>query len=79
MIGLRIYIMPPSGCHEGQEVFYSRRSDGPYYRWSFEEKLGQWHGSRMHACDLRLRELALARWKGLPSALRARLGEHYLE
>jgi hypothetical protein len=80
MNGLRIYIKPLSaGCPEDQEVFYSRRADGPYYRWRFERKMGEWHSSRMPASDLTLKELAQARWKAVPSALQARLDEHYLE
>ena len=78
--GLRVYVkaaMP--GISFAETVFYSRRADGPYYRWSYKEKPGQWHGSRMHTSDLSPRELCLAKWKGVPQALRASLAEHYLE
>lgn len=80
MNGLRVYIEPLSGdSRVGNEVFYSRRSDGPYYRWSFEERLAEWHVLRMHACDLTRGDLELAPWKGVPSSLKVRLTEHYLE
>jgi hypothetical protein len=80
MNGLRVYIKPVSAdCLDGGEVFYSRRAHGPYYRWSLEEKRGQWHSLRMNAGDLAPGELALARWRGVPSALQARLNEHYME
>ena len=78
--GLRVYV-----CGRGSNpvitdsVFYSRRGDGPYYRWSYEQKLGQWHSARMHTADVSPREFYLARWKGVPPALQLSLGEHYLE
>jgi hypothetical protein len=80
MNGLRIYthvVGPEANC--GNSIFYSRRADGPYYRWSFQEQLGQWHSSRMHAFDIAPKELCVASWKGVPSALQASLKEHYLD
>jgi hypothetical protein len=80
MNGLRIYIdVVRADTRCGDPVFYSRRADGPYYRWSYEENRGQWHGSRVHASDLTPRELCLATWKGVPASLKTRLGEHYVE
>ena len=78
--GLRMYIRAATPeSVTGDEVFYSRREDGPYYRWSFKEALGQWHCSRMHTSELSSRELSVARWKGVPLALQTSLVEHYLE
>ena len=78
--GLRIYVKGASpGIVFEDAVFYTRRADGPYYRWSYETKLGQWSGSRMNASDLSPRELCLAKWTGVPQALRTSLGEHYVE
>jgi hypothetical protein len=80
MNGLRIYItVRGSDKLSGDIVFYSRRAEGPYYRWSYEEKLEQWRGSRMRTSDLTPRELCVASWKGVPAALQASLIEHYLE
>ena len=80
MNGLRMYIRPLT--HEPPElvtVFYSRRGEGPYYLWRYEEKLGQWRGSRVASSDFAPRELLMASWKKVPSALQTKLGEHYLD
>jgi hypothetical protein len=78
--GLRVYINPaevdPRGGHR---VFYSRRADGPYYRWQFEEARGQWHGARVRLSDVTLRLLNIASWQAVPPILQARLDGHYLE
>jgi hypothetical protein len=80
MNGLRIYIntVKPE-TRSGGQVFYSRRGDGPYYRWSYEERLEKWESSRMPSSDLSPRELGIAAWKVIPAALKDRLSEHYLE
>jgi len=40
MNGLRVYVNSiGSGTCPGSGVFYSRRGDGPYYLWRYEEKL----------------------------------------
>jgi len=80
MNGLRIYIdqkKPGRWCAD--PVFYTRRAGGPYYRWQYEELHGRWLGSRMHSFDFPVTELVSAPWKELPAALRARLGEHYVD
>jgi hypothetical protein len=78
--GLRMFILDgrvvPS---DGSEVFYSRRSDGPYYRWSYEQKLEQWRSVRVHADELPYLTLAASRWKNVPRSLQRSLVEHYLE
>lgn len=80
MNGLRMYTRAMNADSSGGGlVFYSRRGSGPYYRWSYEEKLGAWCSARMHADDLSLEELCAASWKGVPPTLQVRLGEHYLE
>lgn len=63
----------------GPGIFYSRRGDGPYYQWRYEEQAGQWRGSRVSAADFAPRELLMANWKIVPSALQTKLGEHYLD
>jgi hypothetical protein len=80
MNGLRIYINP--SCSDPlfkESVFYSRRGDGPFYRWHYEEKLGHWKFSRVHPPEVTLRALCVTRWQGVPTALQTRLGEHYLD
>ena len=80
MNGLRLYsVSVAADKFRGQPVFYSRRSNGPYYCWRYEEKLKRWCGSRMQTFDLTLSELSVASWKGVPPALQVRLGEHYME
>lgn len=80
MNGLRVYFNPAeAGPHGKRRVFYSRRADGPYYRWQFEESLGQWRGARVRLTDVTLRLLSIAAWQAVPDTLQARLGGHYLE
>ncbi|MEP6920648.1 MAG: hypothetical protein ABI967_05935 [bacterium] len=80
MNGLRVYIKPNGADPAaGQKVFYSRRGNGPYYRWLYEEKIGQWRVSRVIAADFTPQSLSMASWKAVPVALQTRLGEHYLE
>lgn len=80
MNGLRVYIYPEDANARGEnEVFYSRREDGPYYRWRYEEETGQWCGFRVQTAGLKLKALCPASWKAVPTALRIRLAEHYLD
>ena len=60
-------------------VFYSRRADGPLYRWRYEEAPERWHYSRVRLSKLTLSVLSIMSWEAVPPALRDRLGEHYLE
>jgi hypothetical protein len=77
---LRVYVRRPvKGMTGGQAVFYSRRADGPFYRWRYEETPGRWHFSRVRLSKLTMRVLAVASWDAVPPALQDRLGEHYLE
>ena len=80
MRDLHVYIEPLShGARGGQAAFYSRRADGPFYRWLYAEGAGRWHYSRVSLDRTALRVLCVARWEAVPTALRKRLGEHYLE
>ena len=80
MNGLRVYIKPTSpSVTTGPEAFYSRRGNGPIYRWLYEEKLTHWRVSRMHTSDFKPHELCVASWKSVPEKLQVQLGEHYIE
>ena len=80
MNGLRVYVNPAvADARCGLVVFYSRRADGPYYRWCDEQGLGQWRCSRVPASHWTLKALCVASWRTMPAALQLRLGEHYLE
>ena len=60
-------------------VFYSRRGNGPIYRWLYEEKLEHWRVSRMNSSDFASGELSPASWKSVPEQLQLQLSEHYVE
>ena len=80
MNGLRVYInQTGTDTLSEQRVFYSRREDGPYYRWRYEEQLRQWRVSRVSVSGSPLKTLCVASWQTVPTALRARLSEHYLD
>jgi hypothetical protein len=80
MIGLRVYthetIAEPISGHL---VFYSRREDGPYYRWVFDDALSEWRVGRVLNSGIAAKDLTLATWKKLPVALQRSMVEHYQE
>ena len=77
---LRVYVNPAATkAPGGAAVFYSRRADGPFYLWRYEESPGLWRFSRVRLSRLSLRALCVARWQAVPTTLQTRLGEHYLE
>ena len=80
MNGVRIYTATATAIvSSGDDVFYSRRGDGPYYRWFFEKTIGKWRAARVIDAAFIRQSLSLATWKTVPLALQTRLGEHYLE
>jgi hypothetical protein len=80
MRDLHVYVAPAGSEARGEfTAFYSRRSDGPYYRWFYAERSGRWHYSRVNLDRLTRRVLCVAPWDAVPTALRARIGEHYLD
>ena len=80
MRDLHVYVdSESSGARGGREAFYSRRADGPYYRWLYAEGSGRWRYSRVRLDRLTRCVLSVAPWATVPKTLRERLGEHYLE
>ena len=90
MSGLRVYINAPSTDQTSSiaveatgatvnRVFYSRRGNGPIYRWLYEEKLAHWRASRMQTSDFDTHKLSNATWKSVPETLQVQLGTHYLD
>ena len=90
MSGLRLYINAPSPSQASEividddaaavnKIFYSRRANGPIYRWLYEEKLAHWRALRMNASDFDSQKLSNASWKSVPETLQAQLGAHYLD
>jgi hypothetical protein len=87
--GLRVYVNSPdidlpSGVAiledtKVERVFYSRRGEGPTYRWLYEKQLSHWRVLRMHPEDFNSRKLNLASWKSVPETLQTQLGQHYLD
>lgn len=78
MNGLRVYSQPRSaGSPCGELTFYSRRADGPYYRWQYETVRERWMVSRINAIEISLKDFTLTPWKGIPDALKVRLNDHY--
>jgi hypothetical protein len=80
MHGLRVYFdLKRTDPQVEGLIFYSQRAGGPYYRWRYEERRGEWLCSRMHAGDLTVRELVSAPLKEIPDALKSTLDLHYVE
>lgn len=80
MKDLRVYVNPEAARSNGEhEVFYSRRRDGPYYCWRYEENLGHWCGSRVSPADVQVKELCTTAWRALPAALQASIDAYYVE
>jgi hypothetical protein len=80
MRDLRVYVDSiAAGARADRTSFYTRRADGPYYRWLYTEGSGRWRYSRVSLSKLTLRVLSVAPWEAIPAALRDRLDEHYLE
>jgi hypothetical protein len=80
MQGLRVYISATASTTDAQskpEVFYSRRGEGPYYRWHYAADAGRWRSSRLRL-DLVPDSLRTAQ-KAVPAELRIELLEHYLD
>ncbi|HSE20921.1 MAG TPA: hypothetical protein VLB68_04665 [Pyrinomonadaceae bacterium] len=81
MNGLRVYTevkgFPDPYCV--YPTFYSRRADGPYYRWRYEIESKRWLFSRIGSHDFASAALVQAPWYGVPDALKSSLSEHYLE
>jgi len=78
--GLRMYVpvLNPTG-YKNDDVFYSRRGNGPYYRWLYEAVKQRWNASRVVSNDFNAQTLSLATWKTVPAALQSRLSDHYLD
>lgn len=90
MSGLRVYIKAPGvsvpadiapalEAVNGDRVFYSRRGNGPVYRWLYEAKLDHWRPRRMNTSDAESHRLSVAAWKTVPDSLQAELCKHYLD
>ena len=79
MDGLRMFIRPDSSDSVEPQIFYSRRSDGPIYRWHFEKQLARWQAARVDTSDWSSHELSTFPWQSIPHELKDQLSEHYVE
>lgn len=79
MNGLRMYVPTVSESSNGVKVYYSRRGNGPYYRWLYEDVKQRWKVSRVVSHEFNAQALSLATWKTVPTALQSRLSDHYLD
>ena len=78
MNGLRMFILDSSPATAGSlQVFYSRRADGPYYRWWYDDGLEQWRVARVQGHDFPAAPLCASSWKNIPVALQGSLIDHY--
>lgn len=78
MNGLRMYQHGTTveACG-GRCVFYSRREDGPFYRWSYDDRLGGWLVGRVLKPGLSPKMLVPVIWKNVPSELKRSIAGHY--
>jgi hypothetical protein len=80
MNGLRVYTNTQhQETQGGYAIFYCRRDDGPYYRWSYEEQRKEWRVARVRTSDLAPSALCSTNWKVVPPSLRRSMVDHYQE
>lgn len=80
MNGLRVYVNSSGAGEPGvRDTFYTRRADGPYYCWFYEERAGRWQVGRVHPPELNPRLLRATSLRAVPPELQAKMSEHYLE
>ena len=77
--GLRMFVVQRPADSAGEsEVFYSRRSAGPYYKWRTTAP-EIWEVTRVQGGDFFAADLCPLSWKNLPRALQRRVVNHYEE
>ncbi len=78
MNGLRVYVNHVTAeVHSGRTVFYSRREDGPFYRWSYNDDQRLWHVDRVLKSGVSAKMLSSKPWKDVPTGLQRSIVEHY--
>ena len=78
MNGLRVYMNAERPeTRSGRPVFYSRREDGPHYRWFYDEDQRGWRAGRVLPSEVSPGMLANAPWKELPDGLQRSMIDHY--
>lgn len=79
MNGLRLYTNGEAPRVDVPGVYYSRRGNGPYYLWRYENVVGRWNVSRVISPDFSPQALSVTPWKAVPPGLQVRLSQHYME
>ena len=79
MNGLRMFIRPDNKTSGENNVFYSQRSNGPIYRWHYENHVAKWQVARVDISDWSSQELCITPWQSIPHELKTQLSNHYVE
>jgi hypothetical protein len=76
MNGLRVYVnIMPEERAQDSGAFYSRRENGPFYRWTLADR--QWSASRVSSANFSSKDLSATSWKLVPTALQRSIVDHY--
>ncbi len=80
LTGVRIFTLDSEDVRSDvSQIFFSRRSEGPYYRWSFAEDQQKWRSMRVPHDQLPHLPLNAWSWRNIPHALQRSLVDHYQE
>jgi hypothetical protein len=78
MNGLRVYVnILPEERAKDSGAFYSRRDNGPFYRWTLADR--NWSAARVTSTSFSSKDLSATSWKLVPTALQRSMVEHYQE
>ena len=76
MNGLRVYVnILPEERAKDSGAFYSRRDNGPFYRWTLADR--NWSASRVTSATFSSKDLSATSWKLVPTALQRSIVDHY--
>jgi hypothetical protein len=76
MNGLRVYVnILPEERARDSGAFYSRRDNGPFYRWTLADR--NWSAARVTSSSFSSKDLSATSWKLVPTALQRSIVEHY--
>jgi len=76
MNGLRVYVnILPEERAKDSGAFYSRRDNGPFYRWTLADR--NWSAARVTSATFSSKDLSATSWKLVPTALQRSIVDHY--
>ena len=76
MNGLRVYVnILPEERAKDSGAFYSRRDNGPFYRWTLADR--NWSAARVTSTSFSSKDLSATSWKLVPTALQRSIVDHY--